>query len=834
MPTQHTEVRWSRREGRLAGQAHAFANHLQMIICEWLANTKPRALALVVSTTVGLALACSTLANAGNASAFLTGTVTHGGAPVAHLQVTATGNNLQSKTVTDAAGRFRFAPLALGTYDVEAQQGQVRGLVRVDLGSGGASITIALDLTEIAHTVVTRSQVTRGSGSDVVLNATDLTQLPFNNSFAEMEIQMPGAARGANGVVHMNGDHGVINYLIDGVALPQELNRDIGSEINLNDLSFVDLIEGAYPAQYGLRFGSVFNMATRAGTGPPGVDGYWQIGSYTDAQSTIGYHEPIAGGGGFDIAFSGRQSTRGLDPPNFDSPHNDWSSLGQFARITLPAGSNNFTSITLINSHSTFQIPNDVANGEPADTDDNETQADTFLALQFHHVLGDTGLLTFGPAYKVSRIQDFGDSVNDWAYGEALNVEAPPYGNGGTPTDCANAFTVAPSNPSAFPTTCGYSLADQRTAVDYIMQTDYKQSFGRHELAAGLSYNLSRVLKYYAITLQPNNFLAPVLTPNTPDAPVTVIDNAPNLGNTYQSYVQDSWRMSNLWEADYGLRYDFFTIKSTAFSQGFGAFSPRLKITRFFGSRASVYAYIGRFFEPFSLENVSPEAAHLLNLPLQPSLAQFDLKPERDTQLELGGHVPVGSGDLGFRVWQKNANDLIDDTQVGVTLLHQDINYVLGRLSQEALNYVQPLPRNSRAYFSIAHVVSLNSGCETQLLAPCFGQPTGYTPADHEQRYSIASGYLRNNLHGGWLSVDGEYGSGLSSDICPPDTPGYCKRTPHTTFNVEQGIPLGPKTALTVGIANLLNDRYYVTLLNAQGNHYAPPRELNMGIRLQP
>ena len=122
---------------------------------------------------------------------------------------------------------------------------------------------------------------------------------------------------------------------------------------------------------------------------------------------------------------------------------------------------------------------------------------------------------------------------------------------------------------------------------------------------------------------------------------------------------------------------------------------------------------------------MSPEAAYLLNLPLQPTVAQFDLKPERDTQLELGGHIPVGSGDLGFRVWQKNANDLIDDTQVGVTLLHQDINYVLGRLSQEALNYVQPLARNGRAYFSVAHVVSLNSGCETQLLAPCFGSADG-------------------------------------------------------------------------------------------------------------
>jgi hypothetical protein len=797
--------------------------------------TAPRHLMVTALLTIAFLLTCVAPSYAVNASAFISGTVTNHGKPAAHVPITASGNNLTAKTSSDAKGRFSFPPLALGTYLVEAKEGNLNGVVRVDLGSGGATIAIALEtLSEIEHAVVSQSLATHGSGSDVVLNGTDLTRLPFNNSFTEMEIQMPGAVRGANGVVHINGDHGVINYMIDGVALPQELNRDIGSEININDLSFVDLIEGAYPAQYGMRFGSVFNMSTRAGTGPAGVDGYTSYGSYGTIQSQIGYHSPIAGGGGFDLALGANQTNRGLDPPDFDSPHNQASSMDQFARFTLPAGGNDFTNITFINSHSTFQIPNDIAYGEPADTDDNEDQADTFLAVQFHHALGNTGAITYGPAYKVSTIQDFGDPQNDWTYGEALNQTPPPFGNGGNATDCADAFKLAPANPTAFPLMCGYSLNDQRTAIDYIMQADYTQNFGTHNLAAGVSYDFSHVSKYYAITLQPNNFLSPVITPSNPNAPATVIDDAPNLGNTYESYVQDSWRMSSQWEADYGLRYDFFTIRSTDFAQGFGAFSPRFKLTRYFGKRASVYAYIGRFFEPFSLENVSPEAAHLLNLPLQPTVAQFDLLPERDTQLELGGHIPVGSGDLGFRVWQKNANDLIDDTQVGVTLLHQDINYLLGRLSQEALNYVQPFSRVGRAYVTVAHVISLNSGCETQLLAPCFGQPNGYTPADHEQRWTITSGILVNNRRGGWFSADAEYGSGLSSDFCPEDTPGYCKMTPHTIFNAEEGIAIGAKTALTLDIQNLLNDRYYVTLLNAQGNHFAAPRTFNMGVRVTP
>ncbi|MBV9104165.1 MAG: TonB-dependent receptor, partial [Candidatus Eremiobacteraeota bacterium] len=477
-------------------------------------------------------------------------------------------------------------------------------------------------------------------------------------------------------------------------------------------------------------------------------------------------------------------------------------------------------------SFQAFQIPNDIAHGEPATTDDNEKQEDTFFSAQFRHAIGGTGSFSIGPALKVSRIRDFGDPANDFTYGERYNIASPPFGNGGSSSDCANALKTG----NFSPTTCAFSLRDDKTALDGILQAEFLRQYGRHEIRAGALGDATRVTKNYAITLQPNNFLGPVLMPANPRGAVTVVDDQPNVATTYGFYAQDSWRLSNAYELDYGLRYDLFTIKSNGFSQGFSAFSPRFKLTRFFGPRASLYAYVGRFFEPFSLENVAPAAAQLLNLPLQPALAQFDLKPERDTQLEIGGHLPLGNGSVGFRVWQKNANDLIDDTQVGTTLLHQDINYALGRLSQEALSYQTPLNRGGRAYVSVAHTVSLNSGCETQLLAPCFGSPIGFTPADHDQRYSVTAGMLSFDQHGGWFSWDGEYGSGLSSAICPPATPGPCKMTPHTIFSLERGIGLGHNTALTLRIQNVLNDRYYVTLLNAQGNHYAAPRTVDIGV----
>jgi len=241
--------------------------------------------------------------------------------------------------------------------------------------------------------------------------------------------------------------------------------------------------------------------------------------------------------------------------------------------------------------------------------------------------------------------------------------------------------------------------------------------------------------------------------------------------------------------------------------------------------------------------NVSPAAAYELNLPLQSSVAQFDLKPQRDSVYEIGGHIGLGRGDLGVRVMQKNATDLIDDTEVGTTNLHQDINYALGRIATQTLYYQLALARSGRLYASATHTYSVNKGCETQLLAPCFGSTTDWAPADHDQRVDASSGIEVNDRRDGWFGFDGEYGSGLSSSLNPSggitcagsgylaNTGGPCKRTPHVTFDAEKGWSIAPQVQFTLRIENLLNDEYLVTYLNAQGNHYAAPRTLELGLR---
>jgi hypothetical protein len=196
---------------------------------------------LLVASSFGPALAQST--------AFLSGIVTEDNKPLAGATVTAVGSNVALHTQTDAQGHFTFT-VPIGTYDVDANSPNGTASLRIDVPSAGTTVTLGISaLKVIGRTSVGARPPLGGSGTDINLSADLLTRSPANGSLPALLLQLPGAARGANGVVHINGDHGDVNYIVDGVPIPQELNRNIGTEFDPNDIAFVEAIEGAYPAK---------------------------------------------------------------------------------------------------------------------------------------------------------------------------------------------------------------------------------------------------------------------------------------------------------------------------------------------------------------------------------------------------------------------------------------------------------------------------------------------------------------------------------------------------------------------------------------------------------
>ena len=253
--------------------------------------------------------------------------------------------------------------------------------------STGASVNLILKLTKTigrtSTTVVSHAAQVQHAGTDVALSTVTLSRSPAAGSTSGVLLQVPGAARGANGAVHVNGDHGDINYVVDGVALPQALNRVIGNEVDASNVAFAEVLEGAYPAQYGERFGAVLNLASRGGTpGPRGVTFDATGGAFARYEATLGYHAPVGRGGSLLVASRTGRDGRALDPASENAPHDAGSDANQFLRLTLPYGKGSFANFTLSHSLQTYQIPPDVAAGAPAAQDDNETQDDVFASLQ--------------------------------------------------------------------------------------------------------------------------------------------------------------------------------------------------------------------------------------------------------------------------------------------------------------------------------------------------------------------------------------------------------------------------------------------------------------------
>ena len=376
--------------------------------------------------------------------------------------------------------------------------------MRVDLGSGGANILIALEkLKEIEHAVVSQSQslTIHGSGSDVVLNSTALTRCRSTIALPEMEIQMPGAARGANGVVHINGDHGVINYMIDGVPLPQELNRDIGSEINLNDLSFVDLIEGAYPAQYGLKFRRGFQHVD-AGRDRAARLRRIRIVRFVHQcpiDDRISRADRGRRGLRRRVQRSDRRRADSIRPTSTRLTTMRARSVSSRASRCPPAGTTSrtlrlsiattrfrfpTTSPTASRPTPTITRPSRHVPGGPVSPCDRQYGSDHVRARRTTH-----------RGSKISAIP-----TNDWIYGESLNVDAAPLRQRRHVDGLRQCFRLCPDESDGLSDDVRLTRSPiSGPQLDYIMQGDYTQSFGSHTLGAGVNYDLESRLEVLCV-----------------------------------------------------------------------------------------------------------------------------------------------------------------------------------------------------------------------------------------------------------------------------------------------------------------------------------------------
>src|SRR5882672_1063806 len=109
-----------------------------------------------------------------------------------------------------------------------------------------------------------------------------------NAPLNQVLLRAPGVVQDSFGQIHVRGDHGNVQYRLDGVQLPEGLSlfNNILATRYARQLS---LVTGALPAQYGLQTAGIVDIAVKSGTSDPGADLSITGGSRNYAQPAFSY-----------------------------------------------------------------------------------------------------------------------------------------------------------------------------------------------------------------------------------------------------------------------------------------------------------------------------------------------------------------------------------------------------------------------------------------------------------------------------------------------------------------------------------------------------------------
>jgi outer membrane receptor protein involved in Fe transport len=620
-------------------------------------------------------------------------------------------------------------------------------------------------------------------------------------------LQTPGVSYDSaisNPDFHVRNEYANVQYRINGIQLPDGVSA-LGPVLETGFIGNLNLLDGALPAQYGLRTAGVVDITAKSEFEPGGnLDVYG--GSWDTLSPSVEY------GGSADQTqyfLTGRylQSAQGLENamPTADPVHDRTTQerffgygstlLDESSRLTYIGG--------VFVGH--FQIP-DVAGQAPlgdfgpdtlSSTRLNENETDRFmfavLALQMHYQSIDTQLSVFT---RYATIDFVPDVYDDLAFNDVASNVTRKSLLSGLQFDAADRFSDAHTLRAGF----GFSV--EQTEVD----------------------DLSTVLPLDAAG-------------NPLPTPVTLNDYTSKQGWNLGAYVQDQWTLRPNLILNSGLRFDQMQQFVSA-----NQFSPRIALVYKPFEDTNIHAGVSRYFTPPMQAQSTPNNLSLFqNTVQQPAIAQDDpVRPERATYFDVGVDQTLLAGlSLGVDAYYKRSTDTLDDGQFGQAVVLDQFNYAHGfsRGAELKVNYYQG---GFRAYGNVSgEVTKVKDVVSNQYL---IGDPvelaylaSTYTYASDAQTISASAG-ASYRWHELLASVDGIYGSGLRAGFANEQhSPGYTQWNAALARNFD---PWHDQKTLTLRVSaiNLLDHSYLLrsgTGIGEFAPQYGPRRGLFVGLTQQ-
>jgi outer membrane receptor protein involved in Fe transport len=614
-----------------------------------------------------------------------------------------------------------------------------------------------------------------------------------NASLNQVLLRAPGVVQDSFGQIHVRGDHGNVQYRLDGVQLPQGLSlfNNILATRYANQMS---LLTGALPAQYGLNTAGIVDITLKSGTTDPGGEVSITGGSRDYSQPAFSY-----GGrtGRIDYFAAGQYIHNGLGIENptssFAPIHDDTDQWYGLAKITGIVDENTRLSFIAGGASSRFQIPNVpfqtanfAVNGQ---TDFNSSILDQRQWEKSY----------FAIASLQKSYQDVNFQLSGFARYSSLSYQPDAFGD--------LAFN-------------GIAPWTKRTSFATGVQGDGSwKVLDKHTLRGGFLVQRERATSFTngnTLPLVPSDPEDPTSDLVPSDQTIGFTDGSDLIGWTYSVYLQDEWRILPTVTVNFGLRFDAINGSTTE-----NQLSPRINVvwqpTPMFTFRAGY----SRYFTPPPLLQVSANSiATLAGTVAAPEVATNDpVRAERADYFDVGVTAkPLRGLTVGLSAYYKIAQNLLDEGQFGAPIALTSFNYANAIVKGVEFN-----ASYDEGPWSVYFNGAFGNGIGTNINSAQFNFgaaelayiANNYIFLDHSQGWTMSTGAAYTfNPDKDWatrVSADMLFGSGLRTSVVTPNDlslPNYAV----VNASLVQKIPISVSkgTQVRFDVINLFDNQYQI------------------------
>lgn len=665
------------------------------------------------------------------------------------------------RAIPEAAGGYALANLPLQTYRLSVEAPGFRAEIREVRVRSNVPVTVEIGMVLVA--VRETMTVSAGGSADLIdpeatgtrvgLSALAMSEMPTPMGSRGIEtylLSFPGFAMNANGAIHPRGAHNQMTFVIDGMAVSDQLTGAFATALDPNLVDNLELHTGNIPAEFGAKVSGVAAITTKSAAG----SGRRLFGNTQAGAGRFDTLETVTQAGGEKGRFAyygsvfGVKTHRFLDQVSLDNLHNGGNAQRGFLRLDYQPNERDTFHLNAMTGRSSFELANlrsQQANGMAQ----RQALRDVSVWLRWNRILGPSTAWESTLAYRTTVAQFFPSA-------------------GDTPVTASQARHLST-----------VTLANRISKVA-----------GRHTIRAGADVQAFPISENFSMGITSPEFNAPG-TPGFPAAPGFNDALLPHdltrggrmftfsgrdTGTLLSGFMQDSIRWGRFILTP-GLRYDVYRLLVSG-----QQWQPRVGVAFHLKETGTVLrASYNRNYQTPPNENLllssSADAARLAPTSVRNALgATFTpMQPQRENVYEVGMQQSLwGRASLNASFYHKDSRDQQDNNNFfntgvifPVTLAGIRVNGVEGRLRL-------PTVRGISATLSATHARAISTPPFTGGLF--LGQDavdllsSGPFVIDHDQKLSLqTTAHYTVNRHW-WVSTAVRYDSGLVANPSNPAT----------------------------------------------------------------